>query len=164
MSRIREDYEQTLWRKIVRYVNGEELDEYTDKQLNESEKLEKKSMQAAALAVKRFDAELEKKERKMRLEKERVKDADSLYKKYRNWPEEHGVKIFNRFYRAISVCVCISIILMLLVTVSFLPKYGNPSNPSNNEVTERYIEKGLEETGATNIVAGMILDYRAFDT
>ena len=28
----------------------------------------------------------------------------------------------------------------------------------------RYIEHGLEETGAINIVSGMILDYRAFDT
>jgi multicomponent Na+:H+ antiporter subunit B len=32
------------------------------------------------------------------------------------------------------------------------------------EVSDWYIEKGLEETGAVNIVAGMILDYRAFDT
>ena len=31
-------------------------------------------------------------------------------------------------------------------------------------MAERYIEKGLEETGAVNIVTGMILDYRAFDT
>ncbi|MEG1896099.1 MAG: hydrogen gas-evolving membrane-bound hydrogenase subunit E, partial [Oscillospiraceae bacterium] len=46
----------------------------------------------------------------------------------------------------------------------FLPPYGAASNPANNEVSERYIEKGLEETGAVNIVAGMILDYRAFDT
>jgi multicomponent Na+:H+ antiporter subunit B len=31
-------------------------------------------------------------------------------------------------------------------------------------VAQRYIEHGLEETGAINIVSGMILDYRAFDT
>ena len=36
--------------------------------------------------------------------------------------------------------------------------------PVNNEVPQRYIEKGLQETGAVNIVTGMILDYRAFDT
>lgn len=34
----------------------------------------------------------------------------------------------------------------------------------NNEVPRRYIENGLQETGAVNIVTGMILDYRAFDT
>ena len=31
-------------------------------------------------------------------------------------------------------------------------------------MVQRYIEEGLAETGAVNIVAGMILDYRAFDT
>ena len=36
--------------------------------------------------------------------------------------------------------------------------------PPVNEVAERYVEKGTEETGAVNTVAGMILDYRAFDT
>ena len=33
-----------------------------------------------------------------------------------------------------------------------------------DEVSARYIERGLQETGAVNIVTGMILDYRAFDT
>ena len=33
-----------------------------------------------------------------------------------------------------------------------------------NEVSERYLEQGAEETGAVNAVTGMILDYRAFDT
>lgn len=28
----------------------------------------------------------------------------------------------------------------------------------------KYIEDGLQDTGAVNIVTGMILDYRAFDT
>ena len=31
-------------------------------------------------------------------------------------------------------------------------------------MSARYIERGLQETGAVNIVTGMILDYRAFDT
>lgn len=37
-------------------------------------------------------------------------------------------------------------------------------NPANNEVPARYIGQGLAETGAVNMVTGMILDYRAFDT
>jgi multicomponent Na+:H+ antiporter subunit B len=50
------------------------------------------------------------------------------------------------------------------MTVSCLPRFGEDTQPAMGEVAVRYIEKGLEETGATNIVAGMILDYRAFDT
>ena len=53
---------------------------------------------------------------------------------------------------------------LLLYTVSWLPRTGNPANPDNNIVSERYIENGLQETGALNIVSGMILTYRAFDT
>ena len=51
-----------------------------------------------------------------------------------------------------------------LLTVADLPGYGSADAPTVNEVAERYVEKGTEETGAVNTVAGMILDYRAFDT
>ena len=43
------------------------------------------------------------------------------------------------------------------------PLYG-VENVRATTVAQRYIEHGLEETGAINIVSGMILDYRAFDT
>ena len=52
----------------------------------------------------------------------------------------------------------------LLMTVLDLPDIGLLSNPDNNEVETRYLEQGIAETGAVNAVAGMILDYRAFDT
>lgn len=61
-----------------------------------------------------------------------------------------------------SVLLCFSIIFVLLWTIAYLPVFGNAGNPDNNEVSARYIEKGLDETGAVNIVTGMILDYRAF--
>ncbi|MEG1781927.1 MAG: hydrogen gas-evolving membrane-bound hydrogenase subunit E [Oscillospiraceae bacterium] len=80
------------------------------------------------------------------------------------WHDTKAPAFFKGVYITFSVCICLSIILILLITVSYLPPFGNPSNPVNNEVSQRYIEKGLEETGAVNIVAGMILDYRAFDT
>ena len=60
--------------------------------------------------------------------------------------------------------LCCGIIGVLLMTAAYLPPFGQASNPVNNEVSRRYIEQGQEETGAVNIVAGMILDYRAFDT
>ncbi len=80
--------------------------------------------------------------------------------------EEHNaeLRIFKKIYRVFSVIFCISLVLVLLTGVSGLPPFGQASNPVNNEVPERYIESGLQETGAVNIVTGMILDYRAFDT
>ena len=79
---------------------------------------------------------------------------------------EHNAKIrvFRRVYRIVSVLFCISLVFVLLTAVSHMPQFGNADNPVNNEVSERYIESGLQETGAVNIVTGMILDYRAFDT
>lgn len=77
---------------------------------------------------------------------------------------ERGIRLFRRFYQVMSVLLCFSIIFVLLWTVAYLPIFGNAGNPDNNEVSARYIESGLDETGAVNIVTGMILDYRAFDT
>lgn len=71
---------------------------------------------------------------------------------------------YERFKNVFSVVAAIFMIVLLLWTVYYLPAFGDPNAPENNEVTVRYIEQGLYETGAVNIVAGMILDYRAFDT
>jgi len=73
-------------------------------------------------------------------------------------------RVFSRLYVALSVVLVIFLSAVLLLTVSNLPRYGADDAPVNNEVSQRYIESGIEETGATNLVAGMILDYRAFDT
>lgn len=67
-------------------------------------------------------------------------------------------------YKCASGVIGVVLTLLLLYTVAALPPYGHADNPSENEVVVRYVEKGVEETGAINLVAGMILDYRAFDT
>lgn len=72
--------------------------------------------------------------------------------------------LFRKAYRVLSLLFCVLLVSMLLIGVSDLPPFGGADNPVNNEVSQRYIEKGLQETGAVNIVTGMILDYRAFDT
>ena len=72
-------------------------------------------------------------------------------------------KGFYLIYHIVAVISCILLIGVLLYTVAMLPRYGE-ENVRADEVVERYVEHGLEETGAVNIVSGMILDYRAFDT
>jgi multicomponent Na+:H+ antiporter subunit B len=74
------------------------------------------------------------------------------------------MRIWNKLYKVFCVVFCIALVAILLFGVSYLPTIGNADNPVNNEVSQRYIEQGLQETGAVNIVTGMILDYRAFDT
>lgn len=84
-----------------------------------------------------------------------------------NWKKYfsvQSVKENKRNYAVLSVGISALFIGIMLSVVNALPEFGSPTNPSNNEVMVRYIESGIEETGAVNFVAGMILDYRAFDT
>jgi len=73
-------------------------------------------------------------------------------------------RFFNAFYKKAALLCCLVLIAILLLTVSYLPKTTDPHSPGNNEVAERYITRGMQETGAVNAVTGMILTYRAFDT
>lgn len=67
-------------------------------------------------------------------------------------------------YRFFSVIFCIVICAVLIGTVAFLPGFADENAPTANEVYEHYVGEGRDQTGAVNTVAGMILDYRAFDT
>ena len=67
-------------------------------------------------------------------------------------------------YRVLSVGVAALPMLTLVLVSLAMPGFGDPNAPALNEVPQRYLEQGTEETGAINAVTGMILDYRAFDT
>ena len=71
---------------------------------------------------------------------------------------------FRFFYLILSAVVAINIIAVLLITIHYLPPFGSPDNPAVNEVYIRYVEQGMEETGALNIVAAVLFSYRSFDT
>ena len=164
--KTRSDYEHSWWRRLVRFVDGETLADVEKREEEAGENDAQSQKLADTMAEQLFEQEekYDRADRKRLLEMEHEKEAMALYDKYKNWPKEHGVKIFGRLYAVMAVVLCVIIITTLLVTVSYLPEFGHADNPNNNEVVERYNEKALEETGATNIVAGMILDYRAFDT
>ncbi|MBU3189288.1 hypothetical protein K9O30_05355 [Clostridium bowmanii] len=66
--------------------------------------------------------------------------------------------------KILSIGITAALIMILLLGVNELPKFGQFNNPANNEVAHYYIENATKETGAMNIVTGIILDYRAFDT
>lgn len=74
-------------------------------------------------------------------------------------------KSFEHLYPVLAVSFALIMIGFFLYVVTKMPMFGDPNSPANaSEVIKRYIESGLAETGAINIVAGVILDYRAFDT
>ena len=95
---------------------------------------------------------------------DRMREAEMRRDKVYDEELNKFARIFHIIYVAMAIIFCIALVAVLLVTVSCLPPDGNASNPVNNVVSERYIEQGLQETGALNIVSGMILTYRAFDT
>lgn len=92
------------------------------------------------------------------------KDDENAYHHIRA-VEDLEKKVFSRIYPYMTFVLCAMMILFFFYIVSQMPAFGDPNSPANaSEVIRRYIENGMEETGAVNIVAGVILDYRAFDT
>jgi len=66
-----------------------------------------------------------------------------------------------------SVALIVVVVLIgvpLVVTVATLPAHGTADAPAHAAVAHRYVERGAEETGMTNLVTAVLLDYRGFDT
>ena len=157
MAKKRPDYESSLFPRFLRWLKdgSPRLDEEMSHTMDDRD--------APAYA----DAQALAAEHEAREDARRAAMAErekSMYTHIHDWMQNKGKRFSTWMYRILAVVVCVSLIVLLLMTASELPPFGNPDNPANNEVSERYIEKGQEETGIVNIVAGMILDYRAFDT
>ena len=148
MSRRRDNYENSRWRKFQRWLDGE-ID----------------PLREGRVDLVRCAGKTAGTEGREDSPGEDVKRSDGEAISRRKPPSEgRGLRAYQKFYQIMSVLLCLGIISVLLWTIAYLPIFGNAGNPDNNEVSARYIEKGLDETGAVNIVTGMILDYRAFDT
>lgn len=136
------EYETTLSYKFNKWLSGEE-DPYVGKV--EMKKQRRKKTDDATI-------------------QERMRERSSQKEKIYVASENKILFNFDKIYRVIAVLFCVFLLFMLIWNVSYLPPIGEADKAVNNEVPERYIESGLQETGAVNFVTGMILDYRAFDT
>ncbi|MBR5545030.1 MAG: hypothetical protein IKU66_06110 [Clostridia bacterium] len=72
--------------------------------------------------------------------------------------------VSSKGYKFFSVIFCVILAVVLIGTINFMPLFADDNTPTTNEVYEHYVGEGRDQTGAVNTVAGMILDYRAFDT
>lgn len=144
MSKLKsqEEYEKTRAFRFFRWLSGSK-----DPYLGE---VEMKPQKEAAVP----EATIQERMNERQMIRDKVYDVE----------KNKRLLIFHKIYVAAAILFCIALAGLLLYTVSYLPRTGNASNPDNNMVSERYIENGLKETGAMNIVSGMILTYRAFDT
>ncbi|QNM05485.1 hydrogen gas-evolving membrane-bound hydrogenase subunit E [Qiania dongpingensis] len=143
--RLRNDYEKSRWHRLEKWVDGD-IDPLEGRM--EIEPLDREKDEDAQFPEKG----------------EPFIDEEKINSVVYDTAHNKELKLFRIIYRLASVLLCVTLIGVLLWTVVYLPEFGSPDNPINNEVSARYIAKGVEETGATNFVTGMILDYRAFDT
>ncbi|MBO5303374.1 MAG: hypothetical protein J6A92_04935 [Lachnospiraceae bacterium] len=95
---------------------------------------------------------------------ERMKDRKQVIAEAYDDSHNMELRFFNVLYKIFSIVFCVALVFVLILTVSHLPAVGDPDRPTSNIVSETYITDGLKDTGAVNIVTGMILSYRAFDT
>ncbi len=149
MSRIRDNYENSRCLKIKKWIDGEVDLLASGVEIEAPEEAKEAALPESDLPNPAWQPGM----RRPKAAKRRRRNRDG-----------RDIRYFRRIYQLMSVFLCLAIIFILLWTVSYLPAFGNAGNPDNNEVSARYIESGLQETGAVNIVTGMILDYRAFDT
>jgi len=141
-KKTQQEYEKTKTYRFLLWLSGEK-----DPYLNE---IEMKPQKAEQLSEE--------------VKKEHEQDKLRIHEKVYDMDRNRLVSLFHKLYLSGAVLFCICLLGVLLYMVACLPASGTAERPVNNEVSARYIESGLQETGAVNIVTGMILDYRAFDT
>lgn len=147
MSKRRDDYERSKWGKFQAWVDGTLVE---NKETKDTTKVQSK-------------ATIQTEKQEQSKGEEVINGASHSHRLTESFVNK-SIKYYDKVYKVASVLICLSIIAILLYTVSFLPPFGNPNDPDNNIVSQVYLEEGMHETGAVNIVTGMILDYRAFDT
>lgn len=101
----------------------------------------------------------------------RLRDTEAEEARELQWELEQAIylearelRFYKNAYPVIAVILCALLSVILVLTVAYIPPYGRDNSPTNNEVSQRYVEDAIDETGAVNAVAGMIIYFRGFDT
>ncbi|MBQ8161358.1 MAG: hypothetical protein IJ083_11520 [Clostridia bacterium] len=157
MARKNEHYEESLLGRLDRWTQSGESG--LDQRMMDD--LASPPPPAASLPQKELERRMDRDDR---MKHHMLLQEQATYDRIRTWGSVRGSRFFRRAYIVLAVLFCLALIAVLLRATATLPPFGNPDNPMHNDVARRYIEDGMEETGAVNLVAGMILDYRAFDT
>ncbi len=72
-------------------------------------------------------------------------------------------KALHAVYVVLALVCLFSFGGLLMATVAEMPRFGTDAEQMDM-VSHEYLEHGLEETGTVNIITGIILEYRGFDT
>ena len=86
------------------------------------------------------------------------------YRLVHNWTNRRGEKLVNRLYSAMVMLICVGICALLIFTTLDMPRFGDAKPLEDDELSTFYVEEGYRHTGAANIVTGIILEFRGFDT
>ncbi len=84
--------------------------------------------------------------------------------RHHSMSDSRSLSAFSKVYALLCLLVCLLLVCTLLAVAAALPGFGSEENPTVNEVSEHYVGQAEHETGAENVIAGMILNYRGFDT
>jgi multisubunit Na+/H+ antiporter MnhB subunit len=69
------------------------------------------------------------------------------------------------FGTVLSIVIILTIFVAAITVFSSLPQFGTPVfADAPDAASQTYIRDGLQKTGAANLVASVILDFRAYDT
>jgi len=66
--------------------------------------------------------------------------------------------------KGLTTALFIVLFVILVSQILIMPGDLGINSPSYNEVTYYYIQRAIQDTGANNIIAAILADYRGFDT
>lgn len=77
----------------------------------------------------------------------------------KDYHQEEPSKV-NAILTGVTIITLISLFILSIPVFRALPPFGNPYMTT----AQYYLDNGASQTGAANLVAPIVLDYRAYDT